>query len=79
MPAMSNRRKRRMLVRLALFTFVMGEAAGFYMVSLLLLRQAKSYGDPLLQSLAWICVGAMGAGVPAFFYSVARIYKKFPC
>lgn len=76
---MSNRRKRRMLLRVALFTFVIGEAAGFYMVSILWLRQAKSYGDPLMQSLAWICIGAMGAGVPVLFYSVARIYKKFPC
>jgi hypothetical protein len=75
---MSNRRKRRMLVRLALFTFVMGEAGGFYMVSLFWLRHAKSYGDPLMQSLPWICVWRDGRRRAGFLLFRGADLQKIP-
>jgi hypothetical protein len=65
----------------AIFTFGIGEALGFYGVSLLWLRgaQARAYGDPVPQTLAWLSICVMGAAVPAFFCFVGWLYRRFPC
>ncbi len=37
--------------------------------------QPQNNGDPLLNALAWVCVGAALLELLAFFYVIARIYR----
>jgi len=77
---MDNRSKRLMMLTLALFVFLLAEAATFYAYSVLWLAegQPKHHGDPVLKALAWVCLGGMALEACALMFTVARIYKRLP-
>lgn len=64
----------------AVVGFALAEVLTFYAYSPLWLAEGQPgrHGDPTLNLLAWIALGAMATELVAFVYVVARIYRRVP-